>query len=339
MPQAMTTPPSAAMLSYGIVDIPLSHSSQQVPQPLHDVEMLNFLEPPGWDILSAPAGFNALSPPANIALVVSSSSPNGTPPLSHTIAAQSPLLAEYTASQSYPSTLSPAWQHSALPTAYATSHPYVQSSTSSEFTGLHSSLGSLSAAQSPNNSNFLISGMVNHAPAQQLVQGQSLGLRSVAGHTLGNHTCAAPSMPPSPSKTSENHSDSDSNQGSDGLVGPFRAEGGWKNQPRNSISHKQKKLFYMWLLDNTRFPFPTENERLAYLDVDHVSEKQFKYWFANIRCRQFTKHRDSEGNLYFAPNAKFYESCIRMGLAIPHAIPADVRRVMKQPRKYSMRRL
>ncbi|KAJ2131729.1 hypothetical protein GGF48_001393 [Coemansia sp. RSA 921] len=145
-------------------------------------------------------------------------------------------------------------------------------------------------------------------------------------------------MSPSPSKTSENTSDSDSNQGSDLLVGPFKAEGGWKNQPRNSISRKQKKLFYMWLLENTRFPFPTENERV-YLDIDHVSEKQFKYWFANIRCRQFTKRRDSEGNLYFAPNAKFYESCFRMGLVIPHAIPADVRRAIKQPRKCSMRRV
>ncbi|KAJ2575682.1 hypothetical protein GGH19_002804 [Coemansia sp. RSA 1807] len=338
VPQATTTLPSAAM-SYGISTIPISsHPSQQLLQPLHNAEMLSFLEPPGWGMLSTPAGFNTLSQPANIALVVSSSSPNGTPPLSHTIAAQSPLLQEYTASQSYPPTLSPAWQPSAPPTAYATSHSYVHSSTNPEFTRLHGPLNSLSATQSPNNSNILISGIVNYAPAQ-LVQGHFSGLRSVAGHSLGIHpACAAVSMSPSPSKTSENTSDSDSNQGSDLLVGPFKAEGGWKNQPRNSISRKQKKLFYMWLLENTRFPFPTENERV-YLDIDHVSEKQFKYWFANIRCRQFTKRRDSEGNLYFAPNAKFYESCFRMGLVIPHAIPADVRRAIKQPRKCSMRRV
>ncbi|KAJ2613151.1 hypothetical protein H4S08_002363 [Coemansia sp. RSA 1365] len=130
--------------------------------------------------------------------------------------------------------------------------------------------------------------------------------------------------------------DSESDIGSDANIVPRRrlkAEGNWKNQPRNSISKKQKKIFYSWLLDNTSFPFPTEDERLNSLVVDTISEKQFRYWFANIRCRQFTKRRDSKGGQFFTPNAKFYESCSRIGLQIKHNIPASIRRDMKLQRR------
>ncbi|KAJ2685809.1 homeodomain super, partial [Coemansia spiralis] len=109
------------------------------------------------------------------------------------------------------------------------------------------------------------------------------------------------------------------------------------NRPRNSISRVQKQIFYSWLLDHTANPFPSENERIGVLAHDSMTERQFKYWFANIRCRQFTKHRDLEGNLYFVPAAKFYESCIRLGLPINHEIPATVQRDMKLPRQPSRR--
>ncbi|KAJ2726515.1 hypothetical protein GGI07_000457 [Coemansia sp. Benny D115] len=107
----------------------------------------------------------------------------------------------------------------------------------------------------------------------------------------------------------------------------------WKNQPRNSISRRQKIAFYQWLLENTRFPFPSENDRMGRLAIDGISEKKFKYWFANIRCRQFTKHRDPNGEMYFEPNAKFYESCLRLKLVIPHAIPEEIRCTIKRLNK------
>ncbi|KAJ1647434.1 hypothetical protein J3B02_000383 [Coemansia erecta] len=107
----------------------------------------------------------------------------------------------------------------------------------------------------------------------------------------------------------------------------------WKNQPRNSISRRQKIIFYQWLLENSRFPFPNENDRLGRLAIDGISEKKFKYWFANIRCRQFTKHRDINGEMFFEPNAKFYESCLRLKLIFPHAIPAEIRSSIKRLNK------
>ncbi|KAJ1796726.1 hypothetical protein LPJ59_003573, partial [Coemansia sp. RSA 2399] len=109
----------------------------------------------------------------------------------------------------------------------------------------------------------------------------------------------------------------------------------WKNQPRNSISKRQKLVFYKWLLENTRFPFPSDEERLGRLAVEPMSEKQFKYWFANIRCRQFVKHRSPNGEFFFTPNAKFYESCLRLKIEISGCIPVDVRRVMRKPRRSS----
>ncbi|KAJ2661913.1 hypothetical protein IWW48_002144 [Coemansia sp. RSA 1200] len=109
----------------------------------------------------------------------------------------------------------------------------------------------------------------------------------------------------------------------------------WKNQPRNSISKRQKLVFYRWLLENERFPFPNDDERLGHLAVDAMTEKQFKYWFANIRCRQFIKHRSSTGEFFFTPNAKFYESCLRLRIDIPGSIPVDIRRAMRRPRRPS----
>ncbi|KAJ2588599.1 hypothetical protein EV177_009393, partial [Coemansia sp. RSA 1804] len=109
----------------------------------------------------------------------------------------------------------------------------------------------------------------------------------------------------------------------------------WKNQPRNSISKRQKLVFYRWLLENERFPFPNDDERLGHLAVDAMTEKQFKYWFANIRCRQFIKHRSPTGEFFFSPNAKFYESCLRLRIDIPGSIPVDIRRAMRRPRRPS----
>ncbi|KAJ1992458.1 hypothetical protein GGI25_000129 [Coemansia spiralis] len=116
---------------------------------------------------------------------------------------------------------------------------------------------------------------------------------------------------------------------------PTKARGtsAWKNQPRNSISKQQKLVFYQWLLQNTRFPFPTDDDRCNILAVDRMSEKQFKYWFANIRCRQFVKHRGDNGEFYFTPNSKFYESCLRLKLDIPGCVSLDVKRSMRKPRK------
>ncbi|KAJ2713697.1 hypothetical protein H4R23_005917 [Coemansia sp. Cherry 401B] len=335
-------PGSHPMAPYGI---PLG------PQPSpHDSEMLALPEPSSWSMLSASAGpsVGVLSPPANIAQVIASGSPGGAVLSSDTIGAQNPLLATYAAPHAYYPPASLGWHQSAPTTAYGESHSHYQSPTGSEFPTFPLPLRPLSATQSPTNNSFLLSGMANPAgaaPAQTLhfpAHGQS-ELRRVADRSFGALAQSiGTSLSPSPSRallTGSDNDDSESNQESDVLVGPFRAEGSWKNQPRNSISRKQKKAFYRWLLDNTRFPFPSETERLSQLAVDLVSEKQFKYWFANIRCRQFTKHRDAEGNLYFAPNAKFYESCIRLGLAIQHEIPADVRRDMKHPRKHSMRRM
>ncbi|PIA18106.1 hypothetical protein COEREDRAFT_85567 [Coemansia reversa NRRL 1564] len=138
------------------------------------------------------------------------------------------------------------------------------------------------------------------------------------------------------SETGGEAEDSESDIGSDASIVHrcrLKTEGNWKNQPRNSISKKQKKIFYSWLLNNTSFPFPTEDERLNTLVVDTISEKQFRYWFANIRCRQFTKRRDSKGGQFFTPNAKFYESCSRIGLQIKHSIPASIRQNMKLQRR------
>ncbi|KAJ1733988.1 hypothetical protein LPJ61_001297 [Coemansia biformis] len=146
------------------------------------------------------------------------------------------------------------------------------------------------------------------------------------------------------SGTSENHSDNDESESSQGSEEHTDARARanrpayWKNRPRNSISRTQKRLFYSWLLEHTRFPFPTENERAGVLAHDPISERQFKYWFANIRCRQFTKHRDPDGNLYFVPSAKFYESCIRLGLPIGHEIPSDVRQGMRILHRSSSRK-
>ncbi|KAJ2781764.1 hypothetical protein H4R18_002677 [Coemansia javaensis] len=129
-----------------------------------------------------------------------------------------------------------------------------------------------------------------------------------------------------------NDSDSDGSHGGSPRASVTRGAS-WKNRPRNSVSRPQKRIFYSWLLDHTRLPFPTEEERTGVLAHDPMSERQFKYWFANIRSRQFTKHRDAEDALYFVPNAKFYESCIRLGVHIPHDIPPDIRRTMRLPRR------
>ncbi|KAJ1724728.1 hypothetical protein LPJ53_001011, partial [Coemansia erecta] len=126
---------------------------------------------------------------------------------------------------------------------------------------------------------------------------------------------------------------SDSDNTSDtgfGSSGGRDSSANWKNKPRNSITRRQKIAFYQWLLANARFPFPTENDRLGRLAIDGISEKKFKYWFANIRCRQFTKHRDGNGEMYFVPNAKFYESCMRLKIAIPYAIPDEIRAMIKR---------
>ncbi|KAJ2538016.1 hypothetical protein EV175_006555 [Coemansia sp. RSA 1933] len=114
-----------------------------------------------------------------------------------------------------------------------------------------------------------------------------------------------------------------------------RGSTSWKSQPRNSISKRQKLVFYKWLLENTRLPFPSDEERLGRLAIEPLSEKQFKYWFANIRCRQFIKHRNPNGGFFFTPNAKFYESCLRLKIEIAGCIPVDVRRVMRKPRRSS----
>ncbi|KAJ2707702.1 hypothetical protein FB645_000475 [Coemansia sp. IMI 203386] len=127
-------------------------------------------------------------------------------------------------------------------------------------------------------------------------------------------------------------SDNISDNGS-GSPGNRDSSANWKNQPRNSISRRQKIAFYQWLLENSRFPFPNENDRLGRLAIDGISEKKFKYWFANIRCRQFTKHRDVNGEMFFEPNAKFYESCLRLKLIIPHSIPVEIRRTIKRLNK------
>ncbi|KAI7833189.1 hypothetical protein BX661DRAFT_179325 [Kickxella alabastrina] len=95
----------------------------------------------------------------------------------------------------------------------------------------------------------------------------------------------------------------------------------WKSQPRNSISRMQKMEFYRWLIKNIHFPFPSEEDRLGQLAVDEISERKFKYWFANIRCRQFNKNRKANGEIFFVPNAKFYMSCLRLKLPIPQDIP------------------
>ncbi|KAJ1941528.1 hypothetical protein GGF37_003511, partial [Kickxella alabastrina] len=64
-----------------------------------------------------------------------------------------------------------------------------------------------------------------------------------------------------------------------------------------------------------------EEDRLGQLAVDEISERKFKYWFANIRCRQFNKNRKANGEIFFVPNAKFYMSCLRLKLPIPQDIP------------------
>ncbi|KAJ1811991.1 hypothetical protein LPJ56_004069, partial [Coemansia sp. RSA 2599] len=154
--------------------------------------------------------------------------------------------------------------------------------------------------------------------------GPSFGVGSdLRGMAAASSACANPG-----GSDSDNISDNGS-----GSPGNRDTAANWKNQPRNSISRRQKIAFYQWLLENSRFPFPNENDRLGRLAIDGISEKKFKYWFANIRCRQFIKHRDINGEMFFEPNAKFYESCLRLKLVIPHAIPAEIRSSIKRLNK------
>ncbi|KAJ2455224.1 hypothetical protein EV183_000959 [Coemansia sp. RSA 2336] len=336
-PNAATSSQSLNMLAYGIAELPLdSQASGQ-----HNGESQGVSEASAWNWLAATPEPNILSPPPVFAQAATS---NGISPASCTFAAHNPLLATC-ASQIYSPSVSATWPQSLPATAVGASFPRSETPASTE-PAMFQSLSSLTASQSPRNASFLSSAFgnpsavdgsaaqayypvhdtVTEQPAPAFRRSQTLQ----ASYPL-SQTHNMPSLSPSP------FSDSGSNQGGSDRAGPFKAEGGWKNQPRNSISRKQKRVFYKWLLDNTKFPFPTETDRLSCLCIDQISEKQFKYWFANIRCRQFSKQRDPNGNLYFAPNAKFYESCLRLGLPIRHGIPPEIRQAMRLPRKNSLR--
>ncbi|KAJ1751827.1 hypothetical protein LPJ79_001787 [Coemansia sp. RSA 1821] len=336
-PNAATSSQSLDMLVYGIAELP--PDSQAFEQ--HNGEAQGVSEASTWSWLAGTPDPNMLSPPAAIAQAITS---NGLSPASCTFAAHNSFLATC-ASQIYSPSVSATWPQSLPATAVGTCFSSYQSPASSE-PAMFQSLSSLTASQSPKNASFLPSAFGNPSaldgsaaqayfpvsgPATEQPAPVFRRSRTLQADCHLPQTQDMPSLSPSP------FSDSGSNQGGSDRAGPFKAEGGWKNQPRNSISRKQKRVFYKWLLDNTKFPFPTETDRLSCLCVDQISEKQFKYWFANIRCRQFSKQRDLNGNLYFAPNAKFYESCLRLGLPIRHEIPPEIRQAIRLPRKNSLR--
>ncbi|KAJ2157615.1 hypothetical protein GGF46_004385 [Coemansia sp. RSA 552] len=161
------------------------------------------------------------------------------------------------------------------------------------------------------------------------------GIESLYSRITGTPDLATSASPPPPTPTPTPP------PSWPGTIRRARSNGGgggrqnYRNLPRNSVSREQKICNYRWLLRNMRHPFPTEADRRGCLAVDDITQTQSKNWFANVRCRQFTKHRDAQGNIFFQPQAKFYESCQRLGLAIPADIPPEIRQDIRRPRRMS----
>ncbi|KAJ2764660.1 hypothetical protein IWQ56_004405, partial [Coemansia nantahalensis] len=194
----------------------------------------------------------------------------------------------------------------------------------------------------PQNAGHFMPGTANfalHAGAQHSAFGPGSGMfQSQSPTSMGGRPLGYGSHSPGGRADNDGRESSLGSEGNGEGPSARSRTGYWKNRPRNSISRTQKQIFYAWLLEHTSNPFPSDNDRMGVLYHDAMTERQFKYWFANIRCRQFSKHRNNDGNLYFMPAAKFYESCIRLGLPINHEIPAEIQREMKFPRRQGGRR-